>query len=164
MRSLGARRSPACPLCLRVRVESVPAAHNRLMLAASYTVDYVWPAAVHAIPWIVLSSGRDRASSTFLPPVAVVSCYACVPLPGLYPALQKWLWHAHIGSAVYSLTIGGVGGIIFKLMLAMYLDGRHTFTGLAIVAPLVVQAALCAGLWLYRTCRTYSVSSHRYVR
>ena len=75
-------------------------------------------------------------------------------------ALRSWLWHTHIGFLGYSLTIGGVGGAVFKVLLASQLDNDHSFYPWVIAAPLLAQTAVCTAAWLMAMCFRYSVGSH----
>ena len=71
---------------------------------------------------------------------------------------HSWLWQAHSGFIVYSLTAGGVGGAIVKVLLAMQLDGVHSFNLWYIAAPVLAQTFLCAAMWLVSACTRYANS------
>jgi hypothetical protein len=90
--------------------------------------------------------------------MCVVAAPATRPGPG-------WLLRVTTAAVVQGGSIGGVGGAVSSVLLALSLDGRRELGGWAIAAPLLAQAAVAAVLWAWgawrlSASRSASLSAH----
>ncbi len=73
--------------------------------------------------------------------------------PSMRKAARAWLWNNYFGLMVYSLTVGGLGGLAFKLILSNSLDSNRNVVAWGLVSPLLVQSLIASACWLAAACK-----------
>ncbi len=75
---------------------------------------------------------------------------------------DSWLFHACVGFLIHTLTVGGAGGAVFKLMFAAKFDHVTLLGVWDMTIPLIMQAGGFLVLWIVLFSRFFRPAHLRY--